>query len=78
MRTRRLCLLGRLEAHQVRPIWVDERLVVVGWTTGTGTRSVSTASALLAEDGSVVASARAVWVAVRHQWAVKAVSRLIA
>ena len=33
---------------------------------------------MIAEDGSVVASARAVWVALRHQWAVKAVTRLLA
>jgi hypothetical protein len=49
---------------------------VVGWTTRTGTRSVSTASAILDGDGSVVASAEAVWVALRHQWAVRMVSRL--
>ncbi len=74
--SRRFCLLGTLEAHQVRPVTVGERLVVVGWTTGVGDRSTRTASAMIAEDGSVVASARAVWVALRHQWAVRAVSRI--
>jgi hypothetical protein len=74
--SRRYCLLGTLEAHQVRPVAVGERLVVVGWTTGVGDRSTRTASAMIAEDGSVVASARAVWVALRHQWAVRAVSRI--
>ncbi|MET0524257.1 MAG: hypothetical protein ABWZ91_05620 [Nocardioides sp.] len=74
--SRRFCLLGSLEAHQVRPVAVGERLVVVGWTTGVGDRSTRTASAMIAEDGSVVASARAVWVALRHQWAVRAVSRI--
>lgn len=72
----RFCLLGSLEAHQVRPVEVGERLVVVGWTTGAGERSVRTASAMLAEDGAVVASARAVWVALRHQWAIRALSRV--
>jgi hypothetical protein len=76
MRTRRFCLLGSLRAHQTRPVHVGEELVVVGWTTRTGTRSVSTASAILDEDGSVVASAEAAWVALRHQWAVRMVSRL--
>jgi hypothetical protein len=74
--TRRFCLLGSLEAHQVRPVTPGERLIVVGWTTGAGKRSVRTASAMMAEDGSVVASARAVWVALKHQWAVWAISRI--
>lgn len=77
MRTRRFCLLGSLEAHQVRPVLVGERLVVVGWTTSAGNRSVTTSSAMIAGDGSVVASARAVWVAVRHQRAVRAMSRFV-
>jgi len=76
-RARRFCLLGSLEGHQVRPIDVSESLVVVGWTRGAGTRSVQTASAMIDEDGAVVASARAVWVAVRHQWAVKTIARLV-
>jgi acyl-CoA thioesterase FadM len=69
--------LGSLEACQVRPVDVTESLVVVGWTRGVGTRSVQTASAMIDEDGAVVASARAVWVAVRHQWAVKTIARLV-
>lgn len=56
---------------------MTENLVVVGWTRGLGTRSVQTASAMIDEDGAVVASARAVWVAVRHQWAVKTIARLV-
>lgn len=75
LRARRFCLLGSLEAHLLRPIAAEERLVVVGWTTGAGSRSVATASAIIDERGDVVASARAVWVAVRHQWAVRAISR---
>ena len=76
-RARRFCLLGSLEGHQVRPIEVTESLVVVGWTRSAGTRSVQTASAMIDEDGAVVASARAVWVAVRHQWAVKTIARFV-
>jgi acyl-CoA thioesterase FadM len=76
-RARRFCLLGGLEAHQVRPVEMTERLVVVGWTRGVGRRSVLTASAMIDEDGAIVASARAVWVAVRHQWAVKTIARFV-
>jgi hypothetical protein len=76
-RSRRFCLLGSLEAHQVRPVEVTESLVVVGWTREKGTRSVRTASAIIDEDGAVVASAHAVWVAVRHQWAVKTIARFV-
>jgi hypothetical protein len=66
-RTGRLALLGSLTAHRTRDIAVGESLVAVGWTLGSGTRSHRTASALLDEDGAVVASARAVWVELRHQ-----------
>jgi len=66
-RSRRLGLLGTLEAHQVRPIQVGEELVVVGWTVGVGERSNRTASAIIDRDGEVVASARAVWVTMRDR-----------
>jgi hypothetical protein len=77
MRLRRLSLLGSLEAHQIRPIEIGERLVVVGWTIGEGQRSTRTASAIIDRNGVVVASARAVWVAVRHQWAAKAIAKVL-
>lgn len=63
----RLALLGELSVHRTREIAADEQLVAVGWTVRSGQRSHQTASALLDEDGTVVASARAVWVEVRHQ-----------
>ena len=63
----RLALLGTLTAHRTRDIVVGEPLVAVGWTIGSGHRSHRTGSALLDEDGLVVASAHAVWVEVRHQ-----------
>jgi hypothetical protein len=66
MRSGRLCLLGSLEAHQLRPIDVGEELIVVGWTIGEGRRSVRTASAIIEQTGDVVASARAVWVAIEQ------------
>ncbi len=77
LRSRRLCLLGSLEAHLVRPIQVGEELVVVGWTVAEGQRSIRTASAIIDRTGGVVASARAVWVALRHQWAAKAVAKIL-
>jgi hypothetical protein len=66
-RSGRLGLLGTLEAHQIRPIDVGEELVVVGWTVRVGQRSSHTASAILDRDGAVIASGRAVWVALRDQ-----------
>lgn len=66
-RALRLGLLGTLEVHQVRPIQVGEELVVVGWTLGVGQRSTRTASAIIDRAGEVVASGRAVWVAIRDQ-----------
>lgn len=76
MRDRRFCLLGRLTAHQVRPIAAGAELVAVGWTTRTGDRSIHTASAIIDPSGAVVASARAVWVALRHQWMIRTLARL--
>jgi hypothetical protein len=63
----RLGLLGTLTAHQNRDVFLGERLVAVGWTVEHHDRSTQTASALLDERGDVVASARAVWVELRHQ-----------
>jgi hypothetical protein len=64
---RRLALLASLSVHRTREIAVGEPLIAVGWTLGSGTRSHRTSSALLDEDGTVVASARAVWVELKHQ-----------
>ena len=73
--TGRIALLGSLTAHRTRDIAVGEPLVAVGWTIGSGRRSHRTASALLDEDGSVIASAHAVWVEVRHQRLVRLAGR---
>jgi hypothetical protein len=67
MRDQRLAVLGSLTAHRTREIAAGEPLVAVGWTLGSGTRSHRTASAVLDEDGALIASALAVWVEVRHQ-----------
>jgi hypothetical protein len=64
---RRLAVLGSMTAHRTREIAVGEPLIAVGWTLGSGTRSHKTSSALLDEDGAVVASALTVWVEVKHQ-----------
>ncbi|MET4637191.1 hypothetical protein [Mycetocola sp. 2940] len=73
---RRLGLLGTLTAHRNRDVLLGERLVAVGWTVQRHGRSTQTASALLDGRGDVVASARAVWVELRHQWLVRLVGRL--
>jgi hypothetical protein len=71
----RLGLLGTLEAHRNRDVFLGERLVAVGWTIEHHGRSTQTASALLDERGDVVASARAVWIELRHQWLVSLAGR---
>ncbi|WP_168627462.1 MULTISPECIES: hypothetical protein [unclassified Cryobacterium] len=75
LRDRRLGLLGTLTAHRNRDVFLGERLVAVGWTIEQHGRSAQTASALLDERGDVVASARAVWIELRHQWLVRLVGR---
>ncbi len=64
---RRLALLGTLAAHRLRDVHVGERLVVVGWSLARRGRAYDTATALVDEDGALVATARATWVELRHQ-----------
>ncbi|WP_332666696.1 hypothetical protein [Aeromicrobium sp.] len=71
----RLCLLGSITAHRHRDIELGEELIVVGWTRSEGNRSRHTSSALIDGDGRVVASARAVWVELRHQILAKLIAR---
>jgi hypothetical protein len=73
---RRLGLLGTLAADLHRDVFVGERLVSVGWTLDGGRRATRTASALLDERGEVVASARAVWIELKHQWLVRLAGRV--
>ena len=73
---RRLGLLGTMTAHRNRDVFLGEQLVVVGWTVQRHGRVTDTASALLDENGDMVASARAVWIELRHQWLTRLVSRL--
>jgi acyl-CoA thioesterase FadM len=61
-------LLGTIAVNRLRDVFVGESLVVVSWTLGAGTRSVRTASALLAPDGELIASAENVWVAPRRRF----------
>jgi hypothetical protein len=72
----RLGLLGTLAVHRHRDVFVGERLVVVGWTVDRRGRATRTASALLDERGEVVASARAVWIELKHQWLVRLAGRV--
>ena len=71
----RIGLLGTLTTHRNRDVYLGERLVVVGWTIEHHGRSTETASALLDERGDVVASARAVWIELRHQWLLRLADR---
>jgi hypothetical protein len=61
----RSAVLGRLAVVQCAPVLIGRRYVVLGWPRqGAGRRSLPAGSALLAEDGEVVAQAEAVWVSV--------------
>lgn len=71
----RIGLLGTLTAHRNRDVLLGERLVALGWTAEQHGRSTRTASALLDESGEVVASARAVWVELKHQGVVRLAGR---
>ena len=71
----RVAFLASLTAHRTRDIAVGEPLIATGWTLGSGTRSHKTASVLLDEEGAVVASARAVWVELKHQRLVRLAGR---
>ena len=65
MDTGAISLLGRLTAERLREIAVGERLAVVGWPLGFEGRKSFTASAILDEDGEVVARAQATWIQLR-------------
>jgi len=71
----RIGLLGTLAVHRNRDVFVGERLVVVGWTVERHGRATETASALLDEQGDVVASGRAVWIELKHQALVRLAGR---
>lgn len=58
-------LLGRLAAHVVRRPRAGERCVAAGWFLGRDARKIAAASAIYADDGSVLASARATWIELR-------------
>lgn len=58
-------VLGKLAVVRHAPVVAGSRYVVVGWPReGAGRRSLPAGSALLDEEGAVVAQAEAVWVSV--------------
>jgi hypothetical protein len=58
-------VLGRLAAHVRERPEVGERCVVVGWELGRSGRKSEAGTALAAEDGRVLAVARATWIVPR-------------
>ena len=58
----RMSLLGRFAAGRLRDVRAGERLVAIGWDLASEGRKHTTASALLTDDGELVARARAVWI----------------
>lgn len=59
-------LLARMTAELIEPIALGQPVVVVGWSLGEDGRKHSSASALLAADGRILARARALWIRLRH------------
>ena len=57
-------VLGRIALTRTGPVRPGEPHVVVGWGTGADGRKVHTATALHAADGTVLAVARATWLAI--------------
>jgi len=57
-----VAMLGRLAAERLRDVKVGERLVAMGWPISSEGRKRTTGSAILAEDGELVAHARATWI----------------
>lgn len=58
-------VLGKLAVVRHAPVVPERRYVIVGWPRqGVGRRSLPAGSALMDEDGDVVAQASAVWVSV--------------
>jgi len=60
-------LLGRMAAELERLPAVGERCVVVAWPVGEEGRKLFAGTALLAEDGEILARARQTWIAPRSE-----------
>ena len=57
-----VAMLGRMSAERLRDVKLGERLVALGWPIEAEGRRRITGSALLDEDGDLVARARATWI----------------
>jgi len=64
-RRERMSVLGRITAECLRDVRSGERLVAIGWDLESEGRKHTTASALLTDEGELVAGARAVWIELR-------------
>ena len=56
-------LLGEMAARLIGPVRAGERCVVMGWALGGEGRRHMAAAAILGEDGTPRALARATWIA---------------
>ncbi len=66
-------VLGELSAELLAPLSVDARCVVLGWSLGVQGRKRHAGTAVVAEDGRLIAKARAVWIEVPSStWAADA------
>jgi hypothetical protein len=55
-------VLGRLTVELIRPVRAGQPLVVLGWSEGSERRKLFAGTALLGQDGELVAQARATWI----------------
>jgi len=58
----KVAMLGRMSAERLRDVEVGQMLVAIGWPISSEGRKLITGSAILTEDGELVARARATWI----------------
>jgi hypothetical protein len=55
-------VLGRLAVELTRPVRFGQPFVVVGWSEGSEGRKRFAGTALLGDDGKILAQAKATWI----------------
>jgi hypothetical protein len=67
-------LLGQLTARLIRRPQAGERCVVIGWSRGRDGRKLYGGAALFGDDGTLIGSSEAVWIALRDDWNAAAIT----
>jgi len=55
-------VLGRLTVKMDRPVTKGEKLIVIGWDMGSEGRKFYSGTAIYNEEGTLKASAKAIWI----------------